>query len=299
MQLKKTYTVGVILAIFGVVLFSSKAILVKLAYEYNIDSVTLLLLRMGFALPFYAVIAIWKKPKSPKEIKKKDYLGLFLFGFLGYYLASYFDFVGLQYIKAGLERIILFIYPTFVIILSFVFFKKKITKAQFMAILITYIGVLITFWNEIGVGGESVYLGGGFILLSALTYAGYLVGSGWLIPKFGAVVFTAYAMLIATFCILVHYSFVGDFQIFNYETEVYFLGLAMAILATVIPSFLVSAAIERLGASTFSIFGSLGPIATIIMAYFFLEEQVSLIQILGMFVVIGGISFVTKRKSRV
>jgi len=120
-------SLGIILAIIGVVLFSAKAVMVKLAYSHGVDHLTLLLFRMGFALPFYVAIAFYTKPRNSQKIKPKDYLWLFLFGFLGYYLASLFDFMGLQYLKAGLERIILFIYPTLVVLLSWLFFKKKLS----------------------------------------------------------------------------------------------------------------------------------------------------------------------------
>ena len=289
-------SIGVVFAILGVILFSAKAVMVKLAYAYNVDHLTLLLFRMVFALPFYLIIAFWKKPVQPSKINHKDYLWLFLFGFLGYYLASLFDFMGLQYLKAGLERIILFIYPTIVVLLSWLFFKKKLTKMQSIAILVTYLGVIITFWDEIGVQGNSVYWGGFLILLSAITYASYLVGSGWLIPKFGVLRFTSYAMIISTFCVMLHYAVQGDFNLFQYPKEVYYLGMAMAVFSTLIPSFLVSAAIERLGANTFSIFGSLGPISTIILAFIFLNEQVTWLQVFGMLVVIAGVSLVSKKK---
>jgi len=287
---------GILLAIIGVVLFSAKAVMVKMAYKYEIDHLTLLLFRMVFALPFYLLIAFWKKPLHPKEIVKKDYLWIVFFGFIGYYLASLFDFMGLQYLKAGLERIILFIYPTLVVLLSWLIFKKGITKLQISAILITYAGVLITFWNEVGVEGETIALGAFLIFLSAMTYASYLVGSGWLIPKFGALQFTSYAMIVSTVCIIIHYLFINGFSLMVYQTEVYILGIAMAIFSTLIPSFLVSEAINRLGASTFSIFGSLGPVTTIILAFFFLGEQVSNIQIIGMLVVIAGVMLVSKKK---
>lgn len=294
---KSATTIGIIFAILGVVLFSAKAIMVKLAYQYHVDTISLLFFRMVFALPFYIVIAIWKKPKQPDKIKSKDYLWLIFFGFVGYYLASLFDFEGLQYLKAGLERIILFIYPTMVVFLSWLFLKKKISKKQSIAIAITYVGIVVVFWNEIGVEGDTIYWGGFLIFLSALTYAMYLVGSGWLIPKFGAITFTAYAMIVSTACVVVHYfSINSNVSLFEYPTEVYWLGLAMAIFSTLIPSFLVSAAIERLGASTFSIFGSLGPISTILLAYFFLNETISIVQIVGMIVVILGVSFVSRKK---
>ncbi|EAR01195.1 DMT family transporter [Maribacter sp. HTCC2170] len=288
---------GVLFAIVGVVLFSAKAVMVKMAYEYNIDHLSLLLFRMIFAFPFYLVIAFWKRPLHPKEIGKRDYLWVVFFGFIGYYLASLFDFMGLQYLKAGLERIILFIYPTIVVLLSWIIFKNRITRLQALAIAVTYIGVLITFWNEVGISGDSIVFGAFLIFLSAFTYASYLVGSGWLIPKFGAVQFTAYAMIVSTICVVLHYVFVNGFYLANYPNEVYLLGFMMAIFSTLIPSFLVSAAINRLGASTFSIFGSLGPVSTIVLAFFFLGEQISQLQFFGMLVVICGVILVSRKKA--
>lgn len=287
---------GALLAVIGVVLFSAKAVMVKLAYTYNVDHLTLLLFRMVFALPFYVLIAFWKKPLHPNKVGKKDYLWIVFFGFVGYYLASLFDFMGLQYIKAGLERIILFIYPTIVVLLSWLVFGKRITKIQVIAIGITYIGVLVTFWGEISINDSAALMGGALIFLSALTYASYLVGSGWLIPKFGAIQFTAYAMIVSTLCIVVHYLMVRGFTLQVYPTEVYILGIAMALFSTLIPSFLVSEAINRLGASTFSIFGSLGPVSTIILAFIFLDEQISFVQLAGMLVVIFGVLLVSGKK---
>lgn len=291
-------TIGIIYAILGILLFSAKAVLVKLAYGYSIDHLTLLLFRMVFALPFYVVIAYKYKNSKSDTISTKDYLWLFLFGFLGYYLASLFDFIGLQYIKAGLERIILFIYPTIVVLLSWLFFKKKLSTQQSLAIFITYVGVLITFWDEIGLEGTSVYKGAFLIFLSAITYASYLVGSGWLIPKFGVLRFTANAMIVSTFCVVVHFLIQGDYAIFSYPKEVYFISAVMAIFCTLIPSFLVSSAIEKLGANTFSIFGSLGPVSTIVLAFIFLEERISLLQVVGMLIVIGGVSIISKKKEK-
>ncbi|MBT8313119.1 MAG: DMT family transporter [Maribacter sp.] len=287
---------GILFAIIGVVLFSAKAVMVKMAYLYGIDHLTLLLFRMVFAFPFYLLIAMLSKPLYPKEIRTKDYLWIVFFGFIGYYLASLFDFMGLQHVKAGLERIILFIYPTIVVLLSWFIFGKKITKLQILAIVVTYVGVFITFWDEVGVDENTILLGGFLIFLSAFTYASYLVGSGWLIPKFGVLQFTSYAMIVSTICIAVHYLFVNGFRLSSYPTEVYLLGMAMAIFSTLVPSFLVSAAINRLGASTFSIFGSLGPISTIILAFFFLDETISLVQIFGMLVVIAGVMLVSRIK---
>lgn len=287
---------GVFIAIVGVVLFSAKAVMVKLAYQYEVSSIHLLLFRMLFSLPIYFAIAIFYRPKQKEQIKKTDYTWLAFFGFIGYYLASYFDFLGLQYIKAGLERIILFLYPTLVVIISRIFFKTKINQKQLIAIVITYVGVIVAFWNDVQFSGTKIYLGAFLIFLSALTYASYLVGSGWLIPKFGVTLFTSYAMIISTICVIVHYLITDRTTIFNYAAEVYLLGGLMAFVSTLIPSFLVSIAIKKMGAANFSIIGSTGPVSTIILAFIFLNETVSSLQILGSIIVIIGVIFVSKNK---
>jgi len=299
MNFLKLKNSGVLIGIVGIVLFSAKAIMVKLAYQYEATAVHLLLFRMLFALPFYLVIAKINKPLYPEKIKKTDYLWIVFFGFIGYYLASYFDFLGLKYIKAGLERIILFVYPTLVILIGKIFLKESISTKQIIAILITYLGVIITFWGELQYNDDHVVLGGILIFLSALTYASYLVGSGWLIPKFGVKAFTSYAMLVSTVCVILHYLITDRTSIFEYPYQVYVLGILMAIFSTVIPSFLVSLAIKKLGASNFSILGSIGPISTILLAYFFLGERLTPLQILGAIIVIIGIMVVSRTKRKI
>ncbi len=289
---------GVLLGVLGVVLFSTKAILVKLAYQYDVKTLELLLFRMLFSLPFYVSILLLTRKTNSPTAAKSDFLWIVLFGFLGYYLASYFDFLGLNYIKAGLERIILFIYPTFVVLLGFIFFKQRITKPQTIAIIITYFGVLITFWSELDISGKQTLWGGFLVVLSALTYASYLVGSGWLIPKYGVLRFTCYAMIVSTICVVLHYSFNGDWNLWNFPFQVYLYGVLMAIISTLIPSFLVSESIKQLGAANFSILGSLGPVSTILLAYIFLDEQLTYLQLLGMLVVIFGVTYLSlKRRS--
>lgn len=298
MKNSKLLTSGVLIAVVGIVLFSAKAIMVKLAYQYDVSSLHLLLFRMLFSLPIYIGLTFYFKPSNPKEIQRSDYLWLISFGFIGYYLASYFDFLGLKYIKAGLERIILFIYPTLVLLISKVFLKKKITNQQLFAILLTYCGVVIAFWGELQFQGEHLLLGGFLIFLSALTYASYLVGSGWLIPKFGVVVFTCYAMIVSSVCVVVHYLITDRGDVMNYPYQVYALGGLMAVVSTIIPSFLVSLAIKKLGANNFSIIGSVGPISTIILAYIFLDERLSLLQFVGAAIVIAGVGYISLNKPK-
>lgn len=297
MEAKRKFIYGILLGVLGIVMFSSKAVMVKLIYQYNIDALSALLLRMLFSFPFYILIAyVYRNKKKRAKNTKKDYLWVVFFGFVGYYLASYFDFVGLTYIKASLERIILFVYPTIVLFFNNLFLKKRITKNQKLAIIITYLGIVITFGSEVTISGNDTYLGGFFVLLSALTYASYLVGSGWLIPKFGVMRFTAYAMLISCICVFIHYGIVSRVDIFNYPWQVYILGVCIAIFATVIPSFLVSISIKLINSSNFAVVAGIGPISTIILAVIFLNEQLTSIQILGTITVIFGILLVSKKK---
>lgn len=286
---------SILLAIMGILLFSSKAVMVKLAYQYEINSVSLLLLRMLFSLPFYITIAFIQKPKE--KTTTKDYLWVIGLGVIGYYLASYFDFLGLQFIKASLERLILFVYPTLVLLLSYVLFGTRITRKQIAGVAITYLGIVVIFSSELMLTNEShVLIGAALIFLSALTYASYLVGSGWLIPKFGATVFTSYAMIVSCLCVIIHYSLSSTTGLLDFPPEIYWIAGAMAIFATVIPSYLISFAIKGLGANNFSLFGSLGPVSTLLLAYIFLDESLTWIQLVGAMVVIGGIFLAEKKR---
>lgn len=285
-----------LMAIAGILMFSSKAVMVKLAYQYEVDTVSLLLLRMVFALPFYVAIALLKRPQH--SVQRRDYLWLVLLGFMGYYLASYFDFLGLQYIKAGLERLILFVYPTLVLLISYLFLGQKISRPQAIGVLVTYIGIVLIFYSELSLShNDQVMLGGGLIFLSALTYAGYLVGSGWIIPRFGPRLFTSYAMIISCMAVVIHYMIQNPSSIFSFQAEVYWIGLAMGVFATVIPSYLISYAIKILGANDFSIFGSLGPVSTIVLAYIFLGEVLTWPQLAGGVVILSGIFLAENRKA--
>ncbi|KAA5823487.1 DMT family transporter [Algibacter amylolyticus] len=298
MQTSKQFWYGIGLGVLGIVLFSSKAVMVKLAYNYKVDSISILLLRMLFSFPFYLVIAYWHRNQKVKaNPNQKDYLWLVFFGFVGYYLASYFDFVGLTYIKASLERIILFLYPTIVLLLNKLFLKQPISKIQGLAIGLTYLGIVIAFSNEVSITGIDTYLGGFYILLSAITYASYLVGSGWLIPKFGVIKFTAYAMLVSCVCVFIHYGFIRELNLLGFSWQVYVLGALIAVFATVIPSFLVSASIKMISSSNFAIVAGVGPISTIILAGVFLNEVLTWVQLFGALVVIIGILLVSLNKT--
>ncbi|MFL1011171.1 DMT family transporter [Flavisericum labens] len=297
MKSTKSFIYGMLLGVLGIVMFSSKAVMVKLAYRYHVDALSVLLLRMLFSFPFYLVVAIiYSKKKDAVKIVPKDYAWIFFFGFLGYYLSSYFDFVGLEYIKASLERIILFSYPTIVLVFNKLFLKKPITQIQIIAIALSYLGIVVAFWGEVVNTGSDALIGGVLILLCAITYATYLVGSGWLIPKFGVVKFTTYAMLVSCICVFVHYGLVSKVDIFNHRWQVYLFGFLIAFFATVIPSYLVSEAINRINSSNFAVIAGFGPISTIILAAIFLNERLTIMQWFGALAVILGILLVSVKK---
>jgi len=299
MKSTKAFIYGVFIGILGIVMFSSKAVMVKLAYKYQVDAVSMLLFRMLFSFPIYVAVAtIYRNKKEDVVLVRNDYLWVGFFGFVGYYLSSYFDFVGLVYIKASLERIILFLYPTIVILFNKLFLKQPVTKSQVYAIVLTYLGIIIAFWNEVAISGSDTYLGGFFILLCAITYAAYLSGSGWLIPKFGVIKFTAYAMIVSCICVFIHYGITNETNLLNYPWQVYVLGFLIAIFATVIPSFLVSASIKLISSSNFAVIAAVGPISTIILAAIFLNERLTLLQLLGALVVIIGITIVSLKRKR-
>ncbi len=291
---------AILITIAGVILFSSKAVLIKLAYLYDVDSISLLLLRMLFALPFYLFIFLirrsgWKE----NPISRKQFYMLIGLGFMGYYLASLFDFYGLTYITASLERLILFSYPTFVLLISWVFLKKKITKAQLISIIITYAGIAIIFTDRGGIvegSANEITRGSILVFLSAIAYASYLVGSGTLIEKVGSVRLTTYSMLVSCLAVIVHYLIISDLDILSFPIQVYVLSFMMAIIATVIPSFLINEGIRRMGAPNVSIVGSLGPVSTIVLSMIFLGEALTLIQFAGAIVIIFGVVVIAQSK---
>ena len=285
--------------LLGAVLFSAKAVFVKLAYQYDVNSSSLLALRMMFALPFYLIVATYFLYRSKKPISPTNWAGIAFLGVAGYYLASLFDFIGLTYISAGMERIILFAYPTIVVIITALWYREKITQHQVLALIITYFGIGITFSEKIrGDQNPDFFLGASFVFLAAITYAIYLVGSGRLLPKMGTWLMTSLAMIFACLAIIIHHTITDRLQLWDFHPNVYLYAFLMAFISTVLPTFLVSESIRIIGASNAAIIGSVGPISTIIMAYFFLGETLSMAQMMGTVVVISGVLMITlKSKS--
>jgi len=297
---RNSYLFAAIITIIGAILFSTKAVIVKLAYQYPIDSLSLLALRMLFSLPFFiGTLLFQKKQKDQAPILKADWIKMSIIGMLGFYCASYLDFLGLQYISASLERMVLYIYPTLVLIISAIAFKKKITKIQYVALVLSYIGVAIIFSGKISVVGNSnPLLGALFVFFAALTYAMFLVGSGQMLPRIGTRRFTSYSMIAAAIAVLLTNTAFNGFDLLKYPLEVYGLALFMAVFATVVPTFMIAEGIRIIGANNSSIIGAIGPVSTIILAYIFLDERLYPMQMVGTLFVISGVLIITLNKNK-
>ncbi len=292
-------TQGIFLAIVGALMFSSKAILVKFSYGYGLDKLSLLFLRMSFALPVYLVIACiqYKKNKST-NLNVKDWLILLFIGILGYYFASFLDFWGLHYIGAGLERLILFLYPTMTVILGALILKKRIRKNQVLAILIAYVGIGIAFSDQIyQTQNNNFWFGALLVFLSALTFSFYLIGSENLVTKLGVMKFTSYCMVVSCMAVIVHFNLQATESIFTYSREAYFTAFCVSVFNTIIPSFIISAAIYRIGSAKTAILSSVGPVFVLVVAAIFLGEAITFTKVLGAFVVIVGVWLISKKKN--
>jgi drug/metabolite transporter (DMT)-like permease len=299
MSIRSQFISGIFLCFFGAICFSTKAIFVKLAYhEESIDAIALLALRMIFSLPFFVVSAIASSNKSSNiSFTGKQWIKIAVVGLLGYYVSSLLDFIGLQYISAGIERLVLFIYPTLVLLISAVVFRVRIRPLQWLALLITYSGLFIAFVGEVDLNAhqeDNFYWGTLLIFACAITYACYIVGSGRIIPHVGAAKFNSYAMSFACLGVLLHFFVFDNQSLFHFQPIIYVYAALMAVISTVIPSYLVSAGIKRIGSGNAAIVGSIGPVSTIIQAYFFLGEPVFLLQILGTLMIVVGVLVIGK-----
>jgi drug/metabolite transporter (DMT)-like permease len=289
--------VGSAFAFVAAVGFSAKAIMVKLAYIDAVDAITLLALRMAFSIPFFLIVAVLaNRNKHSEALTTKDKLLVIALGLIGYYLASFLDFLGLQYISAGLERLILFLYPTMVVVISALVFKHKVGRTALFAMLISYVGIALVFMHDMRALQHGALLGSVLVFGSALAYATYLVGAGQSIARIGATRFTAYAMTVACVACLVQFSVTHEFSDLHLPARVYGLSIAMALFSTVLPAFMLAVALRRIGSAHTSMIGSIGPVSTILLAYVFLDEQLSLVQIGGSTLVLVGVLMISLNK---
>ncbi|WP_374377331.1 DMT family transporter [Dongia sp.] len=291
---------GVLLAFVASAAFSLKAIFVKLAYHYGVDAVLLLALRMAFSLPVLLGTAWWSARKSEARLAPRDWLSILFLGFVGYYLSSLLDFMGLAYISAGLERLILFLYPTVVVLISVFMFGKSITKRTIFAMALSYVGIGIAFLHDIEMTGDqrATAIGGTLIFLCMITYAIYLVGSGQMTQRMGSVQFAGLATSVAAIACLIHFTIASPLvAAVSQPWQVYAYAAAMAGLSTILPIFLTAKAIQLVGASKVSIVGSIGPVATIFFGWLILGESVSIEQMVGAAFVLGGVMLVSSKKA--
>ncbi len=294
---------GFLITFLGAVLFSTKAIIVKLAFAgTSVDALTLLTIRMIFSCPFY-LVAAWLASRGDdvKPITQKQWWYIIILGIFGYYLSSLFDFVGLQYVSAGLERLILFLYPTFAVLINAFAFRQGVSRQQVWALVLTYTGIGLAFFGELQLDIENphFYFGSFLIFLCAITYSVYIAGSGEVIPKVGATRFTAYAMLAAAGGIFIHFIVAGNYAALKNSSGTWGYGVLLAIIATVIPSFLISNGMKRIGSNNVAIISSIGPVSTIMQAHWILGEKIFFEQIVGTVLVVIGVLLIGWKKSKV
>lgn len=283
------YLYGIVMAGIGSMLFSGKAVLVKLAFGYGANAETLLALRMLMALPLFWTVYWWearRKPMSP--ITWIDRAKIFFLGFLGYFLSSYIDFLGLQYISVGLERIVLYLTPTIVLLISYFALNKAISKMQWYALVVGYFGVFVVFIQDASSGGAYAWLGMALVFGSACSYAAYMIGAGEMVKRVGSVRLVVLASSASAVLSILQSSLYNPSAVFEQANQVYWLSLLNASLCTVIPMLLIMIAINRIGSPLVAQAGILGPVSTIFLGYFILSEPITWLQIAGMTLVIAA-----------
>lgn len=294
---ESNYRLGFWFALLAAAGFSGKAIFVKLAYgAAPVDAVTLLALRLLYALPVFVWVALDAQRKEP-PLTRRDWLVLSALGLLGYYGASILDFLGLQYITAGLERLILFTYPTLTVLIGVAFMGKSLSRREVGALLLSYAGIGLAFVHDLHVAGEpaAVILGGVLVFGSSLSYAFYLAGSAPAITRLGAMRFSALATIVSTGATVLHQLLTQPIEAYLQPLPVHLYALGMALVSTVMPVFAQSAAIARIGSSRSVLVGTVGPMLTIFFGWMILDEPVSLAQLTGAGLVLVGVLLVTRR----
>ena len=299
----KSIAVGLTLAIVGAIAFSGKAIIVKLGYRYGVDAVTLLMLRMLFALPFFMAIVWWtnrKRPDAAKQVvplTRKDWLGVLGLGFTGYYLASFLDFAGLQFVSASLERLILYLNPTLVLLMGMVLYGRKVGPRQWLGMLFSYAGVLLVFGHEVHLDGSNVAWGTVLVFGSAVSYAVYLSYSGELVQRLGSLRLVGLATTVACILCIAQFAVLRPLDTALAVTpEVLWLSLLNATACTVVPVLLVMMAIERLGSGLAAQVGMVGPMSTITMGVVVLGEPFTPWVVAGTVLVLAGVFVCTRQR---
>jgi drug/metabolite transporter (DMT)-like permease len=291
---RSAYLGGLAIAVGGAVLFSTKAVVAKLLYRYHIDAVTLIAFRMLFSLPIFAAVAIWKMRSEP-PLSRADRWRIVGLGLIGYYLSSFLDFLGLQYISVGLERLILFLTPTFVLLISSTWLKQHISRRQWLALLLSYAGIVLVFVHDLQ-GGGKIALGSVLVLGSAISYGIYLLASGEMVKRLGSLRLVAYAMCVSSVACIGQFFLLRPVDYLIQPMPVYWLSLVNGILCTVMPVFMTMIAVQRVGAGVASQAGMIGPVSTLFLGAVILSEPVTSWQLAGTALVLAGIYTLSKVK---
>lgn len=289
---------GFLLAIVGTALFSLKSIFIKLAYIEGLDADSVLMLRMAVSLPIYLCILIWliKRPEKTPECLSQNVVKIIFLGFIGYFLSSWLDLKGLEYISAQLERLTLFSYPILVALLGAVFFKTPLTKNIVIALLITYTGVWVVFYQESSLSGDNVVLGTVLVFLAALSFSIYVLMGKKVIHKVGSLWFTCIAMIVSSIFVLIYFSVFIDYSGLTVTKFAWLWIILLAIFSTVIPSFMIAESIAKIGPAQTGVVGTLGPMITIVLAVWFLQEPFTLFHAIGIVLVISGVMVLARRR---
>jgi len=279
---------GLSLAVLGAIAFSGKAIIVKLAYRYGVDAVTLIMYRMLFALPLFAAMAWWASRGKP-PLTRRDWLGVLGLGFSGYYLASFLDFAGLAYITASLERLILYLTPTIVLLMGLLLYDRRVSRLQLLGMGVSYTGVLLVFGREVTLAGADVAWGALLVFISAISYALYLSYSGELVRRLGSLRLVGLATSVACGLCLLQFALLRPLAAAQVAPQVIWLSLLNATACTAVPVLLVMMAIERVGAGLTAQVGMVGPLSTILMGVWLLGEPFTGWIVVGTVLVVTGI----------
>ena len=280
----------------GSIAFSGKAIIVKLAYRHGVDAVTLIMYRMLFALPLFVGMAWWASRGKP-ALSRRDWLGVLGLGFSGYYMASFLDFWGLQYISASLERLILYLNPTLVLVLGWLLFGRRINHLQGVAMAVSYAGVLLVFGHEVRFDGSATLVGGALVFGSAVSYAIYLVYSGEMVKRLGSLRLVGLATTVACLLCIGQFVVLRPFSAALVAPEVVWLSVLNAVACTAAPVLMVMMAIERIGSGLAAQTGMIGPMSTIAMGVWLLDEPFNAWIIAGTVLVVAGVLTVTRQKA--
>jgi drug/metabolite transporter (DMT)-like permease len=294
------FVAGLALAIGGVVFFSLRPIFIKLAYAYVTDPVTLLALRMVFSVPFFVAAALWvRSGESHRPLAGHELATVVGLGILSYYGASFLDFIALQYIPAGLGRLLLFTYPTIVVVLSVALFGRRVTRREIVALALTYAGLALVFEQSLQGEHRNFWLGAALAFGSSICYALYLVAGAEVITRVGSVRFTAYAMTAASIACILQFFALRPFSALDLPLPVYGYAIAMAVISTAVPVFMTSEALRRVGANTVAIIGALGPVTTIAFGWLGLEEVMAPLQLVGSLLVLIGVVVISLKPAAV